>query len=93
MVSSGPMKANPQEEGIGSFPAQWSLVPISEVHGIFGNVKLPSMSRAKARTIAMGCMFRESLGQPSPAPQKKAPHSLTLTSLNLTRLISGITRV
>ena len=45
MVPSGTIKANPQEEIFKLVPAQGSLLPVSEVHGVLSNGVLTSTSR------------------------------------------------
>lgn len=78
------MNASPQEEAFKLIPAQWPLVPVSDVHDIFSNRDLPFtlmvvvvvvVGKGQPRTRTMDCMFQESLGQPWPTAQKMVSHA------------------
>ena len=64
MAPSNAMKASLQEEAFRKVPAQGSLGSVSEVHGVFSNRDVPSISRGQPSTTAIVCMFLESLGHP-----------------------------
>lgn len=60
------------EEAFWSVLAQGSLGPISEMCSVFRNRNFPSISIEQLRAIAIGCVFREYVGQPWKTTPKRA---------------------
>lgn len=60
------------EEAFWSVLAQGSLGPISEMCSVFSNRNFPSISIEQPRATAIGCVFREYLGQPWKTTPKRA---------------------
>ena len=58
MVPSGTMKDSPKAGGFQVFPAQQSLDPVYEVHGIFSNMHLAStcLAATKNNSISLQCL-------------------------------------